>query len=227
MKRLVVIPAFNEAPAIFKTLTSLKKTLKTVAKFDILVIDDGSTDGTAEKAQKARVKVLRHGLNRGLGGALGTGLAYAKRKSYDLVVTFDADGQHDPKDIAKVAAPIENNKADLVIGTRTKSKAGQMPLDRILITRVSNLVTWFLFGIWTSDSQSGFRAFSKKALDCIEIKTEGMEVSSEIFSEVKKHRLKVAEIPIRVIYTAYSRSKGQDNLNAFNVLVKLLLRLGR
>lgn len=227
MKRLIIVPAFNEAPIIFKTLTQLKQVLKKVAQFDIVVIDDGSSDNTLAETKRAQVKVIRHKLNRGLGGALGTGLTYAKNNNYDLAITFDADGQHDPKDIAKAMKPIEQNQADLVIGSRTKSKQGQMPIDRTIINWASNIVTLILFGFWTSDSQSGFRAFSKKALNCIEIKTERMEVSSEIFSEVKKHHLKVTEVPIRIIYTPYSRSKGQDNLNALAVLYKLLLRLVR
>lgn len=227
MKRLVVVPAFNEAPVISNTLKSLKQTLKQSGKYDILVVDDGSTDNTFQEATRSKVKVLRHKLNRGLGGALGTGLEYARRNDYDLAVTFDADGQHDPKDIVKLAKLIEQDKADLAIGSRTTSKSGQMPWDRMLINWTSNVVTLLFFGVWTSDSQSGFRAFSKKAINYIEIKTERMEVSSEIFSEVKKHKLRVKEIPIRVIYTDYSRSKGQSNLNAVNVLFKLLLRLAR
>ncbi len=227
MKRLVIVPAFNEGRVIYDTLISLKKSLKTKGKFSILVIDDGSSDNTLFQAKKARVKVLRHRMNRGLGGALGTGLEYAKRNNYDLAVTFDADGQHHPKDLLKLIKPIENRKADICIGTRTLSKQGQMPVDRKIINWLSNFATYLLFGIWTSDSQSGFRAFSKKALNLIQIKTERMEVSSEIFSEIKRHKLKFKEIPITVIYTDYSRSKGQANLNAFNVLYKLLLRLAR
>jgi len=227
MKRLVIVPAFNEAKVIFATLTELKKALKSHGKFDILVIDDGSKDNTGVQAQKAKVKVISHSLNRGLGGALGTGLEYAKRNHYDLCVTFDADGQHHPLDLLKLIKPIENKQADIVIGTRTLSKTGHMPLDRKIINWASNLATFLFFGIWTSDSQSGFRAFSKKAIDLIQIKTERMEVSSEIFSEVKRHKLKFTEIPIKVIYTQYSRAKGQKSLNAFRVLYKLLLRLAR
>lgn len=227
MKQLIIVPAFNESAVIQQTLTDLKQVLKAKSEFDIVVIDDGSTDATASKARKANVIVLRHRLNRGLGGALSTGLEFAKRNNYDLAITFDADGQHDPNDILKAIQPIKAHQADVVIGTRTRSKAGHMPFDRVIINHISNLVTWILFGVWTSDSQSGFRAFSKKALQHIEVKTQNMEVSSELFAEIKKHHLKWTEVPINVIYTNYSRSKGQTNLNALNVLVKLLLRLAR
>lgn len=227
MRRLVIIPAFNEAPVIRHTLKELKPVTQKLAPCDILVVDDGSHDKTGIIASEAGVFVVRHKLNRGLGGALGTGLEFAKRGNYSLAVTFDADGQHHPEDIIKTIKPIEVNKADIVIGTRTKSRAGHMPLDRRLIIWGSNVITWALFGVWTSDSQSGFRAFSSKAIQHLDLKTDRMEVASEIFAEAKKHKLKINEIPIKVIYTDYSRAKGQDNLNAVNILYKLLLRLVR
>jgi len=226
MKYLVIVPAYNESQVIFRTLTNLKQTLKKSPKFDIVVVDDGSTDSTYKEAKKAKVTVLQHKLNRGLGGALSTGLEYAKRNHYNLAITFDADGQHDPKDIIRAIRPIEKNQADVVIGTRTRGK-GHMPIDRSILNWSSNIFTWVLFGVWTTDSQSGFRAFSKNALQLIQIKTQQMEVSSEFFAEIKRNNLRLIEVPIKVIYTKYSRAKGQTNMNALNVFVKLLLRLAR
>ena len=226
LKLFIIIPAFNEAPVIGSVIAAIKNTH---FKFHphIIVVNDGSTDATSEIAQASGVTVLNHKLNRGLGAALGTGLAYAKLKQADIAVTFDADGQHSPPDIALVIKPIINHQADVVIGTRLKSTAGHMPLDRRLVNQLSNIITWFLFGVWTSDSQSGFRAFSATAINLLQLKTETMEVSSEIFAEVRRHHLKLAEVPIQVIYTDYSRRKGQSTLNAFQVLFKLLLRLAR
>ena len=220
----IILPAYNEAPVIEQVLDSLKKQ-KLKAK--IVVIDDGSTDETAKIARKKEVGVLRHVLNRGLGGALGTGLAFAKKAGADIAVTLDSDGQHDPADIKRVVKPILDGKADVVIGTRWKSNRGEIPFDRKVITIASNILTFFLFGILTSDSQSGFRAFSKKAIDTIIIRTQGMEVSSEFFGEIKKNKLRLAEVPIKVIYTPYSRKKGQTNLNSIQILLKLILRLFR
>lgn len=227
MKRLIIVPAFNEASVIRHTLLSLKQELKKIGQFDILVVDDGSSDQTANIAEKTDAIVVRHRLNRGLGGALGTGLTFAKRENYDLAVTFDADGQHNPADIIKAIKPIETEGADIVIGSRTLSAHSRTPAVRKIIIWGSNVITKLLFGIWTSDSQSGFRAFSQKAIRLLKIKTERMEVSSEVFAEAKRHHLKVIEVPITVIYTDYSLSKGQGNLNAVNVLYKLLLRLAR
>lgn len=227
MKLTVIVPAYNEASVIRSVLRSLKRQLKKFRNFEIVVIDDGSTDETSSEAKKEGAKVLRHVINRGLGGALSTGLDYAEMKRSDAVVTFDADGQHDPKDIPKVLMPIIESEADVVIGSRTLKGLRQIPWDRKIVLLGSNLATHLLFGIKTSDSQSGFRAFSKKAIESIRIKTQEMEVSSELFSEIKRHELRVKEVPIKVIYTPYSRNKGQSNLNALYVLVRLLLRLAR
>ena len=225
MKLLIVIPAFNEERVIADTVRGVKSVISKESQ--ILVVDDGSNDFTGELAKKAGAIVLRHPINRGLGGALGTGLYWAKVKDFDLCVTFDADGQHDPSDLKKVLQPLYYNEADVVIGTRTKTGWKEIPRDRKIILAVSNWLTWWLFGIKTSDSLSGFRAFNRRGIEKIQLRTDRMEVSNEFFSEIKRHRLRLAEVPIRVIYTNYSRSKGQKNSNAFSVGVKLVLRLFR
>jgi glycosyltransferase involved in cell wall biosynthesis len=223
MKMLVIIPAFNEEKVIGSVVGECKSWVK---RADILVVDDGSSDKTGEKALKSGAMVVKHVLNRGLGGAIGTGIKFARDNNYELAITIDADGQHDPKEIKSFVEPIKRKKADVVIGTRMKNRF-QVPIDRRIIITLSNLLTFVFFGFWTSDSLSGFRGFSKKALSKINIRTQRMEVSNELFSEIGKHNLKYKEIPIRVKYTEYSRSKGQTNLNAINVLFKLLLRLAR
>jgi glycosyltransferase involved in cell wall biosynthesis len=227
MKLIVIVPAYNEARIIRKVLRSLIRALQKIGYFEIVVVDDGSQDNTGQEARREKVTVLTHPINRGLGGALGTGLSYAKTQNFDIAVTFDADGQHCAADIKKVIRPLIKKQADVVIGSRTLKGGKQIPWDRRLIIWGSNLVTYFFFGIRSSDSQSGFRAFSSKALQKIKIKTQGMEVSSEFYGEIKRNRLRLAEVPIKVIYTPYSRKKGQSNLNALQVLFKLLLRLSR
>jgi glycosyltransferase involved in cell wall biosynthesis len=227
MKLLVVVPAFNEGQVIKSTLLTLKKSLKRYPDAEIVVIDDGSTDNTFDLADQVGVTVLRHVLNRGLGGALGTGLKYARSIGCDTMVTIDADGQHDPEDIHPMINLITHNQADVVIGSRVISTKGKIPHDRKILLSLSNLLTQILFGQATSDSLSGFRAFNKKAIKSIEIKTQRMEVSNEFFKEIKKHHLALAEIPIKVIYTNYSRAKGQRNLNGIKIVYKLILRLFR
>ncbi len=222
IKLFIIVPAFNEEKIIGKVLNGLKLQKLQNTKKEIIVINDGSADKTEEVAKKCKVTVLSHPINRGLGGALGTGLEYARVKNADIVITFDADGQHDPKDLKRLIEPILNNKADFVIGSRLLNNS-KMPMDRKLINLVANIINYFLWSIWITDSQSGLRALSKNALKKIEIKMNKMEVASEFFKEIKKNNLRVEEIPIKAIYTNYSKAKGQKNTNAVNILVKLLI----
>lgn len=222
MKLLIIIPAYNEEQIIGQVLKLLPRKIRGINKLDRIVIDDGSTDKTAEIARENNTKVLSHMINRGLGGALGTGLEYARINSFDIAVTFDADGQHNPSDIKKVIQPILKNKADIVIGSRLKNKKG-MPWYRVLGNFLLNIITYIFFGLWSTDTQSGLRAFSHKAIEKIQIETNRMEVSSEIINKIKKNRLKYAEAPIQTIYTSYSLKKGQKNSNGIAILAKLIL----
>jgi glycosyltransferase involved in cell wall biosynthesis len=190
---------------------------------EIIVIDDGSEDHTFREARETGVLVLQHATNLGLGAALGTGFEMARLHEATIVVTLDADGQHDPGDLPRITAPILDGTADVVIGSRMLDPEG-MPFDRLIINRAANWLTFALFGIWVSDSQSGLRAFSREAIDQLEIQASRMEVSSEIVAEVGRLRLRLVEVPIRPIYTAYSRKKGQSNLNGLSVLYRLLVR---
>lgn len=221
----VIIPAFNEAVVVGDTIRSVRRVLRKRAT--ILVVDDGSVDTTYFVARRAGAMVIRHPVNRGLGGALGTGLYWAKMHDVPIAVTFDADGQHDPCDLPRVLQPIKDGKADVVIGSRTREGWGDIPLDRKLIIVGSNILTWWLFGVRTSDSLSGFRAFNRRAIEQIQLRTDRMEVSNEFFFEMKRTRLRLTEVPIRVIYSDYSRGKGQKNSNIFDVTMNLLLRLLR
>jgi len=135
---------------------------------------------------------------------------------------LDADGQHDPDDIPKLIKPIISGDADFVVGSRFLEKQS-MPLFRKLGNYFYNLVTWILFGIRSSDTQSGMRAFNKKAAEGLEIITRGMEVSSEIIKEIKIRRLRLKEVPIKAIYTPYSLSKGQGFMVGLKTLIKLLI----
>lgn len=226
MQVLIGVPAFNEEKMIGKVLKSLPKRIKGVKRVDILVVDDGSSDQTGKVARRLGVVVLTHLLNRGLGGSLKTIFAYAKKKNYDILVTFDADGQHKSDDLPRVLTPVLKKKKDVVIGTRWSNKRNA-PLLRLLVNKFANIATFLLCGVMTSDSQSGLRVFSKKAIDKIKLQTDGMEVSSEIFKEIKRNRLRFGEIPIEPLYTDYSIRKGQRLSNAPDVFIRLFLRLLR
>jgi glycosyltransferase involved in cell wall biosynthesis len=224
MKLAILIPAYNEETTLAQVIKTLPKQIPGISKIETIVVNDGSADRTKEIAERMGATVISHWFNRGLGGALGTGFEYIRKHDFDLLITFDADGQHNPDDIAPVIQPIIKGQADVSIGSRFIGNRGFMPWYRRIGIFGLNIITYLLFWTWTTDSQSGLRAFGRKAIDRIEIQTNKMEVSSEFFYEIQAKNLKLTEIPIQSIYTEYSMSKGQKNINAFNILLKLIYR---
>jgi glycosyltransferase involved in cell wall biosynthesis len=224
MNLVIVVPAWNEE----KTIAGVISDLKNHGYNNIVVVDDGSVDNSGVRAKGLGARVLTHIVNRGLGAALGTGFAYAKSFGADVVVTFDSDGQHNAEDIKNLVKPIVNNTADVVIGSRMTAYRKLMPVSRLLISYLANLLTYLLYGFWSSDSQSGLRAFNKKALEKIVIKTDRMEISSEFLKEIKRNKLRYAEVPIKPVFL--KGRIGQDNKgywNSISIGVKMLLRLFR
>ncbi len=218
---LIIIPAFNEE----ETVGSVVSDLRQAGFTKIIVIDDGSRDQTAKRAYQVGAKVLRHIFNLGLGGALATGFSYARNFHPGWVITADADGQHRVVDTIKLAEVASQNKVDVIYGSRFLDHQVIAPVRR-LVLYFSNWLTFFLFGVKTTDSQSGLRAFSPKAVQKIKLRSLGFEVSSEIFGQIKTHGLTYGEVPIKAIYTEYSLRKGQSLSNSFNLLFRLLsLRL--
>ena len=140
-----------------------------------------------------------------------------------MLVLLDSDGQHDPGDVKRLVRPIIDKKADVVIGSRMIRSKG-MPFIRKIGNLGLNIITYILFNIWTTDSQSGLRAISQKAAKKITIRTNRMEVSSEIIKEIGRNKLIFKEIPIKAIYTNYSMTHGQSNINGFRIVAKLVLK---
>ena len=227
MKFVVLVPAFNEAKVLGRVIRAIPRLIPGAGRPTIIVIDDGSTDGTDRVAQRAGAMVLRHLLNRGKGVALSTGFLAAKHLNASLVATLDADGQHDPGEISKLVAPILKGEADLVIGSRLLTRNGRMPLDRLLINKVSNILTRFLSGVTVTDSQSGYRAFSRGAIDRLSLTSHGFEVETEMLTEARRKRLQIAEVPIKTIYTPYSRSKGQRLAHGIMMTFRLMVSMLR
>lgn len=218
-KRVIVIPAYNEEQTIHDVLQSA-----VTISDRVLVVDDGSTDRTAEIAEAAGAQVIRHSVNRGLGGALGTGLAGALKLDADLIVTMDADGQHRTEDAKRIFDQLSDGKVDFIIGSRMLKAGKGMPTHRKIANVIGNALTWALFGLWVTDSQSGLRGMTRHAAERIELKTNRMEVSSEFVKEIKDKNLRFAETPIEVIYTEYSLSKGQGFSTGLKTAGKLILR---
>ena len=218
-KNYIIIPVYNEAPVIQETIAEVKK----AGYENIITIDDGSSDGTYRKALKTGVIVLRLVLNRGKGAAVKTGVEAAKILGADVVVTIDGDGQHNPEDIGPMLDLI-NQGYDVVLGSRLKNPKG-MPWYKIIANHLGNFFTFLIYGLWVTDSQSGFRAYSKKAIELIDTQTDRYEYDSEIIREIKRHDLKYIEIPIEVRYTDYSMNKvnKQGLKNGIKTLIKMLI----
>lgn len=218
MKTIALIPAYNEDRCIADVIARTRPFVD-----EVLVVDDGSSDRTGEAASAQGATVVCHVINRGLGAAIGTGFAAALKRGADVVVTLDADGQHDPSEIPSFLEAIELG-ADFVIGSRMLTRLDGMPWHRQMATHAGNLVTLVLFGARVTDSQSGYRAFTRDAIRRIDIKTNRMEVSSELISEANRLGLALSEVPIKAIYTEYSLSKGQSFFVGLKTLAKLILR---
>ena len=201
----IVIPAYNEE----KIIQSVLREIQAAGYYNIIVVDDGSTDATYTKAREMPgIIALRHKLNRGKGAATKTGIEVAKLQNADIIVTLDGDGQHNPLDIEKLLRPIEDQHCDVVLGTRLKNPKG-MPWYKILANKIGNVITWYFYGLYVSDSQSGFRAYSRHAAELINTKTDRYEYDSEVIHEIYRYKLSYQEVPIEVRYTAYSMGKVQ------------------
>lgn len=220
----VVIPAYNEEAAIGSVVSGIKKELNSAGfDYEVVVVDDGSRDQTAAAAQKAGATVVRHILNSGAGGATATGLSYAEQSGATIAVTMDADGQHSPQDVLNGIKKLSADKTDLLIGSRLIDATGMSGVKRVGNYGLS-LITYLLFGVNVTDSQSGLRVFSERSLKELRWKTSGYEFCSEMLWRAKQKSLVIDEYPIEAIYTDYSKSKGQSNWNAFNIIKSLLRR---
>lgn len=221
---LIIIPAYNEETVIADTLKKIISETKKLKKLNtkIVLVNDGSSDNTKNIAEKY-VEVLNHFVNMGSGAATRTGLAYARRNDFDFAVTIDADGQHSPEDMTKIINKLVSGGSDLLVGSRLINSRG-MPTIRLIGNNFLNFITRILLGVKVSDSQSGLKGFSKKAIEIIDIKTNGYEFCSEIIWKAKKANLKITETPIKAIYTDYSLSKGQSNINALRIIKSIIIQ---
>lgn len=215
-KIYIVIPAHNEG----SVLANLLNKIKSVITAEIIVVNDGSTDNTTEIALENKAIVLEHMINRGAGAATKTGIKYALQEDADIIITMDGDGQHDPSDIPNVLDPVLKEEFDVAIGSRLLNREN-MPVIRRFFNLAGNIFTYLLFGLMIKDSQSGFKAFSKSAVNKINFNADGYEFCSEIIREIKKNKLKYIEIPIKTIYTDYSLSKGQNFSKGISIIFRL------
>ena len=196
MKITIGIPAYNEEKNIAKIIIKLKKITDS-----IIVCDDGSSDMTSEIAKNLGVIVISHKKNMGYGAAIRTIFEKSAEIGSDILVTFDADGQHRIEDVSRVLHPLENSEADIVIGSRFLGKQSNVPNYRKLGIKVITQVTNSSLKTKLTDSQSGFRAYSKQVLSKISLSEVGMGISTEILIKASSKGLRITEVPITILYS--------------------------
>ncbi len=215
----VVIAAYNEAGVIGEVVDGVGRY---VDAGRVIVVDDGSNDGTGEAAAAHGARVVRHIVNRGQGAALATGIKAALRLGALVVVTFDADGQHDPADLPKITEPILSGRVDIVLGTRFGHDGPPIPAVRRLLLKAGVAFTRITSRVKVTDAHNGYRALSRDAAERIRIRRDRMEHASEFLDEIKRLRLIHEECPVSIRYTAYSLSKGQKNRDVWRLLLRIL-----
>lgn len=224
LKVCVIIPAYNEGSVIKAVAEGIRRELeKTALTYEVVVIDDGSRDNTGPEARDGGALVISHILNSGAGAATATGLSFAQQNNFDIAATMDADGQHSPEDVVKGIQILQSSDKDLLIGSRLIDSRG-MSRVKVLGNKGLSFITYLLFGINSTDSQSGLRVFSRRSLERLRWKTSGYEFCSEMLWRAKQLGLDIDEFSIKAIYTDYSKGKGQNNWNAVNILKSLLKR---
>ena len=193
-KIIVGMPAYNEEKYIGSIILQAQRHAG-----EVIVVDDGSTDNTVRISQLAGATVIKHLDNKGYGATIQDILAHAKKRNPDVLIILDADSQHDPEEIPVLVEAVSRG-FDLVIGSR-KILRDKIPAYRKIGQKVISYLTRSLSGEKLSDTESGFRAYSSRALDVLEPKEKGMAVSAEIISEATKKGLRIAEVPVSIIYT--------------------------
>lgn len=218
MKIVAVIPALNEAQRVGNVVSDAIKFVP-----EIIVVDDGSRDATADKARTSGAIVVRHTENCGAGAATMTGIEAARAIGADIVVTLDADEQHNPNDIPALITPITEGRADIVFANRF-GRRNKIPFIRRAFNAVGNIITFAATGKWVSDSQCGFKAFGPKAVRQIDLKMSGYEFCTEIVREAAKNKWQIAQVPAKVLYSEYTLAKGQSFAGGVRTALRILLR---
>jgi glycosyltransferase involved in cell wall biosynthesis len=217
----IVVPAFNEATVIGEVIADVRSV------FDhVVCVDDGSTDGTGEIALQAGAHVVRHPVNLGQGAAIQTGVEYARRQpGAQVFATFDGDGQHRVKDVVSMIDRLGAGDVDIVIGTRFGRRGGSPPpLLKRIVLRTAAWLSPRGRRLGLTDTNNGLRVFNKKVADKLDITMSGMSHATEFIMLIAENGWRVTEEPVEVLYTDYSKSKGQPLLNGVNIIFDGFLR---
>lgn len=216
-----IIPAYNEEKTIGQVVNDVKRYVQ-----NVVVVDDGSSDGTHVAALDAGATVLRHPRNLGYGSALATGFSHFKNNGAGVAVVIDGDGQHNPSEIPILVKPLIDGLADIVVGSRfiNPGADASIPRYRKLGILIVNRTWNFVSGERRTDTQCGFRAYSKEAVQRIDIKQTSMSASLEILDQAAAHNLRVVEVPVSVKYSGDTSSiqPGRHGMELVNYVLKKL-----
>ena len=215
----VVIAAYNEGQVIADVIAGLRQT-----PHRIVVVDDGSADATADRAQIAGATVVRHPINLGQGAALQTGIQFALANGAEFIVTFDADGQHRTTDIAVMLEALRRNRADFALGSRFLGTELHVPALRRLVLRAATWFTRVTTGLRVSDAHNGLRAMTRRGAGVIRLRQNRMAHASEILDQIASSGLNYVEVPVTIDYSRYSMAKGQRSSELLIILLDLFAR---
>ena len=216
----IVIPVYNEGAVISDVVERTRKTFP-----NIVCVDDGSRDDSAARIAETGAHLVRHPVNLGQGAALQTGIAYAlTQPGMRHLVTFDADGQHRVEDAQTMLAVARTEGADVVLGSRFLEANEQIPLLKRIVLRTVVALSPTARKLKLSDAHNGLRVMNREAASRLRITMNGMAHASEIVGFLANSGLTVREVPVTILYTDYSRSKGQSLINGVNILFDLSVR---
>ncbi|MGO4384590.1 glycosyltransferase family 2 protein [Specibacter sp. RAF43] len=211
---------YNEAPVVGTVITGLRKVFPYV-----VCVDDGSTDGSQDVARAAGAVVVQHPVNLGQGASLQTGIEYALNDpELDCIVTFDADGQHRVVDASAMAERITSGEAEVVLGSRFLDGRTKLSPAKRLVLRTAAVQSRMATGMALTDAHNGLRAFSPKVARGLHLTQNRMAHASELVHQLAEMKPRWVEQPVEIIYTDYSKAKGQSLLNSINILADLLFR---
>jgi polyprenyl-phospho-N-acetylgalactosaminyl synthase len=217
---VVVVPLYNEEAVIADVVRGLLNEFSTV-----VCVDDGSTDNSAALARSAGATVITHPYNLGQGAALQTGIVYARSlPTTEYVVTFDADGQHRVDDVVGMVALARQKNLAIVFGSRFLDRRTKPGFAKKTVLKVAVLITRLVTGLKLTDAHNGLRVIRRDALDHVNLIQDRMSHATEIVQQLAKTKMRWREYPVEVLYTEYSKKKGQSLLNSINILFDLIVR---
>jgi polyprenyl-phospho-N-acetylgalactosaminyl synthase len=214
----IVIPAYNESQVIASVLQPLL-----VANYRVVVVDDGSSDDTAQASRATGAYVLRHATNLGQGAGLQTGITFALLQGAKFICTYDADGQHNSEDIQRLANYLTDANADIALGSRFLGGTENLPFIKLLVLKAAVFFTGIHSGLKLTDTHNGLRLMTAKAARAIRLQQPRMAHASEILATISERGLKYVEVPVKITYTKYSRQKGQSVFDSAKIVFDLLI----